>query len=573
MDSRLTILESTGADVENLRNTGVDRRDSIQSIATELEDEAEICRGKKNSQDAKVGDRGSATADLSQFRSAIETEHPGYGQTGSSNTILTQMPLSQDARTLNSRGSADSVTRRSRDIDRDTGDHLEGLLDQEPNMSQPREGLHPNSRISLARRQSNMGLADFGSRGSRATAADTKEQAGLASADIDLKATQRRSTGAGGDDPGDDDSDDDSGAGGNPFNHVGGQLPRPKSAKTPKLFADMNKLWNRLCLVPTNIHRPYQECKDVIRHGGLYHVATKVKRINEFMEREQQRVSITKILGDDFKSHLKLKYGLTSDDFVGMTMEELFPFLSAETVVADAARFYEEMENALKGTTVKTFTGVNPLNHMEFYYSQLRYIDDFRMLLSIMLTTNSQHVPSADSKEGGLVRLFCDYTDPVYARKVIASMNVRRWPNMGAFLGSYQASCLEHYDLSQTARQLPYDSYKTGTSKSDYRDRKRHEDEGAAVRDVRDDSRNSRRNPNFSPRSDPSSAPWDRARQVQFEKSKSKDRPWSKPQNRELSNTSAKVHDDDSHDPATGDESYFTRDSDYERDSEEEDRA
>jgi hypothetical protein len=418
-----------------------------------------------------------------------------------------------------------------------------------------------------------MGLADFGSRGSRATAADTKEQAGGASADIDLKATQRRSTGAGGDDPGDDDSDDDSGAGGNPFNHVGGQLPRPKSAKTPKLFADMNKLWNRLCLVPTNIHRPYQECKDVIRHGGLYHVATKVKRINEFMEREQQRVSITKILGDDFKSHLKLKYGLTSDDFVGMTMEELFPFLSAETVVADAARFYEEMENALKGTTVKTFTGVNPLNHMEFYYSQLRYIDDFRMLLSIMLTTNSQHVPSADSKEGGLVRLFCDYTDPVYARKVIASMNVRRWPNMGAFLGSYQASCLEHYDLSQTARQLPYDSYKTGTSKSDYRDRKRHEDEGAAVRDVRDDSRNSRRNPNFSPRSDPSSAPWDRARQVQFEKSKSKDRPWSKPQNRELSNTSAKVHDDDSHDPATGDESYFTRDSDYERDSEEEDRA
>jgi hypothetical protein len=166
------------------------------------------------------------------------------------------------------------------------------------------------------------------------------------------------------------------------------------------------------------------------------------------MEVEQQRVSVTRLLSQDFKSHLKLKYGLTSNEFNTMTMAELFPFLAAETVVMNSAHFYEELEYSLKGNIVKPFAGVNPLNHQEFYYSQLNFIANFKVLLSIMLTANSEHVPNADNREGGLIRLFRDNTDTSYCNKVIASIKNRKWSNMGKFFAKYQAACLEHFQLS-----------------------------------------------------------------------------------------------------------------------------
>jgi hypothetical protein len=75
----------------------------------------------------------------------------------------------------------------------------------------------------------------------------------------------------------------------------------------------------------------------------------------------------------------------------------------------------------------------------------------FKVLLGIMLITNSAYVPNADNREGGLVRLFRDYTDVPYFNKVVASLRTRKWRTMGAFLAEYQAACLEHYQLSQDA--------------------------------------------------------------------------------------------------------------------------
>jgi hypothetical protein len=263
----------------------------------------------------------------------------------------------------------------------------------------------------------------------------------------------------------------------------------------------------------------------MIHHGGLAHVAKEVKKVYKFMEEEQQRVSVVKILSDDFKSHLKVKYGLSSDELVTMTIQELFPFLSAENTVLNPARFYEQLQYALKDTKVQPWSEVNVFNHQRFYYSQLNFIANFRMLLSIMMTTNSFQAPPADNKEGGLIRLFCDTTDTRYAKMVMSSLKDRRWHTMGSFLEQYQAACLEQFQLSQTARQLPYDSHKLDTSSS------------APKPDSKDTDRVSHNSNDVrNPRSNPSGEPWDRAKKVGYQRDQQRSSTqWSKPPNREVS--------------------------------------
>jgi hypothetical protein len=506
-------LDSREAD-ENLD----DKRLSALSIATEDED--------KKISDAKVGKRKS-----------------------------------QDARKLKSNRALDFDLAADLECDEH---HTAGLLDSEEDESGERQALHPDSRKSMSRRTTNQAFANYGSEGSKATSAvkaaqrsTAKKKARAAAIRESIAATPRD-----GSDPDGSDSSTDSDSSSDRRRWDGPSLPRPKVKKMPQIFRTISTLWAAMHEKPLVLQKQFVECKTMIHHGGLAHVAKQIKEISRFMEVEQQRVSVTKILSDDFKEHLKLKYGLTATEFVTMTMEELFPFLAAETVVLNSARFYEEMEHALQGYPVKSFTGVTALTHQSFYYSQLNFIANFKVLLSIMLTTNSQHVPSTDTREGGLVRLFRDNTDTKYANTVIASMKNRKWSNMGAFLAEYQAACLEHFQLSQTARQLPYDTNKLDVRKdqrqvpsSDSKGHHRSDSRGNDVRDHRGDSRgNDGGNEVRNPHSDPRGQPWDRARRVSYDRDRPKT--WTKPPNRDLSS----VHTDQ-YDPHadSGDDNYFHR--------------
>jgi hypothetical protein len=278
-------------------------------------------------------------------------------------------------------------------------DPAEGLLDTDDYGGADSNGqrAHPQSRKSLGRRATNQGYANYGSHESVAMSALKAEHTRSAKnkrnslAKAGTKATLQSGNDPG--DPGGSDSSDSDGSESNPSDGQGPTHRRSKPSSTPKLFKEMGDLWNVLNHLQTTINKDYKECPAMIHHGGLAHVAKEIKKVYKFMEEEQQRVSVVKILSDDFKSHLKVKYGCSSDEFVTMTIQELFPFLSAENTVLNPARFYEQLQYALKDTKVQPWSEVNVFNHQRFYYSQLNFIANFRMLLSIMMTTNSSQAP------------------------------------------------------------------------------------------------------------------------------------------------------------------------------------
>jgi hypothetical protein len=235
------------------------------------------------------------------------------------------------------------------------------------------------------------------------------------------------------------------------------------------------------------------------------------------MENERMRVSIPKILSEDLKEHLKLRYALSSTDLANMSMSTMFHFMSLETKVKSKARFLEELETALFKDPIKVipFENIGTMNHREFYFSQVAYCARFTVLLGIMLAANSDHIPVTNAKKGGLIDVFRKYNDYVYVNECIAAMKNYRWRDMGLFLQEYKAVCLELYEVSQTARQLPYKSNKVHLhTKGDPKQDTRGNHGSGDSRNATHDSRNN------NPRMDPKGEPWNSSRNVQFDRNR-----------------------------------------------------
>jgi hypothetical protein len=330
---------------------------------------------------------------------------------------------------------------------------------------------------------------------------------------------------------------------------------RKPSKKNPKIIKDMCSLWQTLesdRTLLTVLHAQEKRCKVVIQNSDLNHLCSCTRQINTFMEVERQRVSVARLLSDTLKAHFKLRYGLSSQDLLDMTLTEMYSYLSAETKVKSKARFHEELEKALQDnpSPVIPWDNVEPKTHREFYFSQITYSDHFKMLLGIMLAANSDHVPRTDNKEGGMIRLFTKYNDRLYVNEVMAAMENYKWKDMTAFLQEFDAVTLALYEVSQVARQIPYKANKI---------------KFAPKGDARVDTRGQgdARSQDVNPRSDPKGQPWNTARNVSFEKNRPR-QPFSRPPDRHVSNA---YGSDSKYDSA--DESYWDTDYEYGIDEEE----
>lgn len=222
------------------------------------------------------------------------------------------------------------------------------------------------------------------------------------------------------------------------------------------------------------VTRQEKECKVRINNFELSRISKAVKDIMQFQEEENIQVRMVKILSQSCKAHLKLKYGVESDELQRMSLEDLFEIISQETKVHSRVEFYEQLQAALGHVKLMEWSAVNPVNHEVFYFQQLKLIDEFQRLLRIMLVNNQHHCPRVDDKESGLIRLFKSINSSAYVKHVLPSMTRTAYDTMGEFFKEYGDICLDHYNLSLAVKGIPYTSNVKETQKHrDYYQRRR----------------------------------------------------------------------------------------------------
>ena len=222
-----------------------------------------------------------------------------------------------------------------------------------------------------------------------------------------------------------------------------------------------------------SITRTEKECKVNIDNFSLGHVCKAMKTIMEFQEREGTLVNMSKVLSRSCKNHLRIMYNIQSTDLPTIGMSTLFSVIAKETKVHSKVQFYNELKSALGNIRLMEWEKVNPNNHEEYYFQQLKLTDEFMMLLRIMLQENKVFCPSINDKENGLIRLFRTFHSYSYWKYIWAGMK-QKYRNMQEFIDEYSDKAMQQYQLSLATREIPYaKGGKSSDKEKQYYDRKR----------------------------------------------------------------------------------------------------
>ena len=76
---------------------------------------------------------------------------------------------------------------------------------------------------------------------------------------------------------------------------------------------------------------------------------------------------------------------------------------------------------------------MNVHNFKDFYFEQLRLIEDFERILKLMLINNKLTCPKIVDKEYGLIRLFKEVGSTEYIKSVLPQMEKREYIKMTDF--------------------------------------------------------------------------------------------------------------------------------------------
>ena len=214
------------------------------------------------------------------------------------------------------------------------------------------------------------------------------------------------------------------------------------------------------------IMRQEKECTIRIRKLELGTVATAARAILEFQEVEQTPVNMMKVLDPSVRDYLKIKYRVSPADLASWNISDLFQIMGRETVVSNQIAFYEQLKLAMSDKKVMPWSAVTPQNHERFYLQQVRFVEEFKTVLKLMLAGNKKHCPPIKLKKNGLLKLFSDLNNPEYFEHVYtASLHSRKFDNMFTFLDQYLKVAHQHYQMSIIVKDLPYNFNEVHKSK------------------------------------------------------------------------------------------------------------
>ena len=233
-----------------------------------------------------------------------------------------------------------------------------------------------------------------------------------------------------------------------------------------KVYNDLDRSTKAAKQNQVVIMRQEKECKVKINKLELGSVASAIRGILEFQEQEGTPVNMMKVLSPSVREYLRTKYRASPEDFREWSVTDLFKVMARETVVTNAISFYEQLKAAMQHKTVMPWSSVTPLNHETFFLHQIRFIDEFKTILKLMLENNANCCPQVDTKKYGLLYLFRELNNPDYFDEVYNGLLKRaRYDNMFKFFDEYRKAIGNHYQLSLLVKDVPYSAHKQSKSK------------------------------------------------------------------------------------------------------------
>jgi hypothetical protein len=239
------------------------------------------------------------------------------------------------------------------------------------------------------------------------------------------------------------------------------------------LFRNLDATERQASKTIVSVTRVEKECKVYIQDFTLAKVCKAMKDIIEFQERESTVVKMSKVLSASCKKHLRIKHNIKSNDLASMSMSNLFACIAKETRVHSKVQFYNELKAALAHLNIMDWEKVTPSNHEAYYFQQLNLIEEFMLVLRIMLEENKEFCPMINDKENGLIRLFRGFHTYSYWKYIWGGMH-QRYRTMQEFIDEYTESAMQQYQLSQVMKQIPYTTASKSSDKDkQYYDKKR----------------------------------------------------------------------------------------------------
>ena len=206
------------------------------------------------------------------------------------------------------------------------------------------------------------------------------------------------------------------------------------------------------------IMRQEKECSVKIRKLELGTVATAVREILEFQEVEQTPVNMMKVLDASVRDYLKIKYKVSPEDFRSWEVSDLLKIMARETIVSSTIAFHDQLKSTMADKKVMPWSAVNPQNHERFYLQQVRFVDEFKTVLKLMLAGNSRYCPLTNLKKYGLLNLFKSINNPDYFEHIyFGALASQKYDNMFKFLDAYLKAIHDQYQVSIVIKDLPYE--------------------------------------------------------------------------------------------------------------------
>ena len=248
-----------------------------------------------------------------------------------------------------------------------------------------------------------------------------------------------------------------------------------RDSYTSRVYNDLDRSTKAAQQTQIVIMRQEKECKVKISQLELASVANAIHGILEFQEQEGTPVNMMKVLSPSVREYLRNKYRVAPEDFRAWSVTDLFKIMARETVVSTSIAFYDHLRSALINKKVMPWSSVTPLNHETFFLHQIRFIDEFKTILKLMLENNARNCPKVDTKPYGLLRLFRELNNPEYFDEVYNGKLKRAYyDNMYEFFDEYRKAISEHYQVSLLARDIPYASHKRNNYKPSREDEYHH---------------------------------------------------------------------------------------------------
>ena len=272
-------------------------------------------------------------------------------------------------------------------------------------------------------------------------------------------------------DPSDDSSSSDSSS--DSSTDTSSEEEGRSKVKRSTIFKSLKESEDNAAKTVVTITRVEKECKVYLKDLKLASLCRAVRDIRKFQDREKTPVNILKIMHESLIQHIELHYGITSTQLQDTGIDVIFEMLISDSIVYNTKEFNSTLKEALGEVNLMSWDKVTPGNHQEYYFQQLRLCEDYMQIFRILLKHNKQWCPDVSTRDQGLLvyfrslhsREYWDYLGPS-----IASGKGRH--TMQEFINEYKQKALEHFQLSQAMKSIPYASSRQNAMAKSYDDRR-----------------------------------------------------------------------------------------------------